>query len=282
MIIQVLNGLVYGGMLYILSVGLVLLFGLRRVVNFAHGGLFMLGAYAGYAASMQFGFWGGVVFSVVALAVLGALLDRLVFRPLQNVDHMITVLVTYGLLLVFEDFVHTVWGADLISMRVPALLAGTIGIGDTQFPVYRLAVIAVAIAVALGLSAWLHFSRAGLYVRASSVDSLTTAMQGVDTERLSIGVVALGTSLAGLSGVVAAPLIALSPSMGSSILIESFIVVVTGGLGSFVGAFIAANVIGQVHNFGVVYLPNVSSMLPLLLMVGVLIWRPTGLARTQS
>src|SRR3546814_3677559 len=96
MLIQVLNGLVYGGMLYILSVGLVLLFGLRRVVNFAHGGLFMLGAYAGYAASIQFGFWTGVVFSVVVLAVLGALLDRLVFRPLQNVDHMITVLVTYG------------------------------------------------------------------------------------------------------------------------------------------------------------------------------------------
>src|SRR3546814_21023 len=150
----------------------------------------MLGAYAGYAASIQFGFWTGVVFSVVVLAVLGALLDRLVFRPLQNVDHMITVLVTYGLLPVFEDFVHTVWGADLISVQVPALLSGTIGIGDTQFPIYRLAVISVAVAVALGLSAWLHFSRAGLYVRASSVDSLTTAMQGVDTERLSIGVVA--------------------------------------------------------------------------------------------
>src|SRR3546814_3250908 len=117
-----------------------------------------------------------------------------------------------------------------------------------------LAVISVAVAVALGLSAWLHFSRADLYVRASSVDSLTTAMQGVDTERLSIGVVALGTALAGLSGVVAAPLIALSPSMGSSLLIESFTVVVTGGLGSFVGAFFAAIVLGQVHNLGVVYM----------------------------
>lgn len=279
MLIHILNGLVYGGMLYILAVGLVLIFGLRRVVNFAHGALFMLGAYVGYSVTLVAGYWVAIVFSVVVLSILGIILDRIVFRPLQKEDPMVTVLVTFGLLLVMEDFVTTVWGPDLHSFPTPALLSGTIALGDVSFPVYRLFLIAVAVLVAAGLTFWLQMSKAGLYVRASSVDPVTTAMQGVDTDRLSLAVVALGTALAGLSGVVAAPLVALSPAMGSTILIESFIVVVTGGLGSFSGAFIAALVIGQLHNLGIVYLPDFSSMIPLLLMVGVLILRPTGLAK---
>jgi len=279
MLIQILNGLVYGGMLYIVAVGLVLIFGLRQVVNFAHGGLYMLGAYIGFAAGLYFGFWGGLVVALVLMALLGVLLDYGVFRPLQDKDHMTTVLVTFGILLVLEDVVHMIWGADTISVAMPELFEGTIQIAGSPFPVYRLLVIAVAIIVVVGLTLWLRFSRAGLYVRASSVDALTTGMQGVDTERLSLSVVGLGTALAGLSGVIASPLMALSPSMGSSVLIESFIVVVIGGLGSFSGAFFAALVIGQVHNLGIVYLPNVSSMLPLLLMVVVLILKPSGFAR---
>jgi branched-chain amino acid transport system permease protein len=281
MLIQILNGLVYGGMLYIVSVGLVLIFGLRRVVNFAHGGLYMLGAYLGFAAGLYFGFWGGLVVAVIMMALFGVLLDYAVFRPLQDKDHMTTVLVTFGILLVLEDMVHMIWGADTISVAMPALFAGTVDISGSPFPIYRLLVIGVAIFVVLGLTLWLRHSRAGLYVRASSVDALTTGMQGVDTERLSLAVVGLGTALAGLSGVIASPLMALSPAMGSSVLIESFIVVVIGGLGSFSGAFFAALVIGQVHNLGIVYLPNVSSMLPLLLMVVVLILKPSGFARSH-
>lgn len=281
MLIQILNGLVYGGMLYIVSVGLVLIFGLRRVVNFAHGGLYMLGAYLGFAAGLYFGFWGGLVVALVMMALFGVLLDYAVFRPLQDKDHMTTVLVTFGILLVLEDMVHMIGGADTISVAMPELFQGTVDISGSPFPIYRLLVIAVAIVVVLGLTLWLRFSRAGLYVRASSVDALTTGMQGVDTERLSLAVVGLGTALAGLSGVIASPLMALSPAMGSSVLIESFIVVVIGGLGSFSGAFFAALVIGQVHNFGIVYLPNVSSMLPLLLMVVVLILKPSGFARSH-
>lgn len=282
MLIQILNGLVYGGLLYIVSVGLVLIFGLRRVVNFAHGGFYMLGAYVGYASAMIFGFWGGMVAAVLVLGLIGVLLDYGVFRPLQDADHMVTVLVTFGILLVFEDGVHMIWGADTLSVVAPWPFDGTVQLGAISFPVYRLLVIAVAIAVATGLTLWLRFSKAGLYVRASSVDALTTGMQGVNTERLSLSVVGLGTALAGLSGVIASPLLALSPSMGSTILIESFIVVVIGGLGSFAGAFIAALVVGQVHNLGIVYLPNVSSMLPLVLMVMVLIWKPSGFARSAS
>lgn len=278
MLIQLLNGLVYGGLLYVMAVGLVLIFGLRRVVNFAHGSLFMLGAYVGYTAASVAGFWAGLVVSVLVLAALGAALDFAVFRPLQRQDPKVTLLVTFGLLLVLEDLAQTVWGKDFRRLPAPDALSGTVSLAGESFPAYRLLVILVAAAVAVGLSLWLRRSRIGLFVRASSIDRVTTAVQGVDTDRVSMAVVALGAALAGLSGTIAAPLLAISPAMGGYILIESFIVVVIGGLGSFAGAFVAALVIGQVHNLGVVYVPWAATMFPFLLMVVVLIWRPTGLA----
>ena len=278
MLVQILNGLVYGGLLYIVSVGLVLIFGLRRIVNFAHGSLFMLGAYVGFSVAAKAGFWGAILAAAIELALLGALLDVAILQPLQREDPIVTVLVTFGLLLILEDFAQFVWGKDFLKMPVPLMFSGSVLIFGESFPVYRLVVIVVAALVALGLSVWLRVSKIGLYVRASSADPLTTAMQGVNTDRVSVIVVALGAALAGISGTVSAPLLALSPSMGSYILIESFIVVVVGGLGSFAGAFIAAIVIGQVHNLGLVYVPWAATMIPFLLMVAVLIWRPTGIA----
>jgi branched-chain amino acid transport system permease protein len=276
--VQILNGLVYGGLLYIVSVGLVLIFGLRRIVNFAHGSLFMLGAYVGFSVAAMAGFWGAILAAAIVLALVGALLDVAILQPLQREDPIVTVLVTFGLLLILEDFAQFVWGKDFLKMPVPLMFSGSVLIFGESFPVYRLVVIVVAALVALGLSVWLRVSKIGLYVRASSADPLTTAMQGVNTDRVSVIVVALGAALAGISGTVSAPLLALSPSMGSYILIESFIVVVVGGLGSFAGAFIAAIVIGQVHNLGLVYVPWAATMIPFLLMVVVLIWRPTGIA----
>lgn len=276
--IQIINGLVYGSFLYVLAVGLVLIFGLRRVTNFAHGGFFMLGAYVSYAAAAYLGFWTGMAVSVVALGVFGVLLDRFVFRPLSSEEPIVTLLVTFGLLFVLEDAVRTIWGKNYISVAAPEALAGSVTLFGSQFPVYRLFVIAVAVTVALGLAIWLRSTRVGLYVRASSVDPVTTGMQGVDTDRLSALVVAIGTGLAGLSGTIAGPLMALSPSMGGYIIIDCFIVVVTGGLTSFTGAFVAALVIGQFHNLGLVYVPEVASVIPLLIMAVVLGLRPQGLA----
>lgn len=278
LLIQVLNGLVYGGLLFIVSVGLVLIFGLRRVVNFAHGSLFMIGAYVGFSIATVAGFWAGVLGAAVVLAVAGALLDVSVFRPLRRQDPIATVLVTFGLLLILEDLAHSVWGKDTHTLPLPEMLAGSVDILGQPFPAYRLLVIAVAAAVGVGLALWLRFSRVGLFVRASSIDPVTTAVQGVNTDRVSALVVAVGTGLAGLSGTIAAPLLALSPSMGGSILIESFIVVVVGGLGSFSGALIAALAIGQIHNLGIIYVPWAATMVPFLLMVAVLVWRPTGFA----
>ena len=279
MLILALNGLVYGSLLYVLSVGLVLIFGLRRVTNFAHGGLYMVGAYLGYAVSTVGGFWVGLIVSMVGLSLLGAILDRLIFRPLQDQNPISTILVTFGLLLVLEDAVRTIFGKDFILMKTPPALTGVAVLLGTPFPIYRLFVIAVAVVVAMVLATWLLKSRVGLYVRAASVDPVTTGIQGVDTERLGMLVVAIGTGLAGLAGVVSAPLLALSPSMGSYILIDCFIVVVTGGLTSFTGAFIAAMLIGQSHNLGVAYFPEIASLVPLLIMVVVLIFRPEGIVK---
>jgi branched-chain amino acid transport system permease protein len=282
MLVHLLNGLVYGGLLYLLAVGLVLIFGLRRVVNFAHGALFMVGAYVGYAAAGRFGFWIGLVAAIVVLAILGVLLDLGIFRPLARQDPMTTVLVTFGILLVLEDVVKRIWGKDYITVQPPPDLAGNVAFLGIEYPIYRLLVIALSVVVVVGLSLWLRRSRIGLYVRASSVDPVTTAMQGVNTDRVSATVVGVGAALAGLSGVVASPLLALSPAMGSYILIDSFIVVVVGGLTSFTGAFIAAMVIGQIQNFGILYLPWAASSIPFLLMVAVLVWRPGGLVAHRS
>lgn len=277
MTIHLLNGFVYGGLLYLLSVGLVLIFGLRRVVNFAHGALFMVGAYVGYAVTQKAGFWWGLLAAMLVLALLGVLLDLAIFRPLQRQDPMVTVLVTFGILLVLEDLVKRIWGKDYITVQPPPELAGNLQVLGLEYPFYRLLVIALSVLIAWGLSRWLRASRTGLFVRAAAADPVTTAMQGVHTDRVSATVVAIGAALAGLSGVVASPLLALSPAMGSYILIDSFIVVVVGGLTSFTGAFVAAMLIGQIQNFGIIYVPWAASTIPFLLMVAVLVWRPGGL-----
>ena len=169
-----------------------------------------------------------------------------------------------------------------LSLAAPALLSTTVDLLGTPVPAYRIAVIAVGAAVAIGLTLWLRWSRVGLFVRASSTDPTTTAMQGVNTDLLSAGVVGLGTALAGLAGVVAAPFLALSPSMSSDVLIDSFVVVVIGGLGSLAGAFVTALVLGQVQALGAVFLPDVAALLPFALMVAVLLWKPAGLAGSRT
>jgi branched-chain amino acid transport system permease protein len=216
------------------------------------------------------------------MGAIGGMLDAAVFRTLRKQDPMVTVLVTFGLLLILETVVTAIWGKAYLRYPMPAILSGTVTIAGSPFPVYRLFVIAVSIVVAISLSAWLRFTRVGLYIRAASTDARVAAIQGINVDRLSLIVVGLGTALAGLSGVVAGPLLTLSPTMGSYILIDSFIVVVIGGLGSFAGAFVAALLIGQIHNFGAIYLPWAATILPFLLMVAILIWRPTGLAGSRA
>ena len=280
--INLFNGLVYGALLIVMCSGLALIYGLRRVVNFAHGSLYMLGAYLGYTLAGHSNFWVALLAVPLIMAVLGVLLDRYGFRLLQDRDPLTVVLVTFGLLLVIEDVVQTVWGKSNLSVSVPTALAFSVDLWGTPVPAYRLGVIVIGAAVALGLSLWLRFSRVGLFVRAASTDPETTSMQGVNTDVLSAGVVGLGTALAGLAGVVAAPFLSLSPSMSADVIIDSFVVVVIGGLGSLAGAFVAALVLGMVQAIGAVYLPDAAVLLPFLIMIAILICKPAGFAGSRT
>lgn len=282
MTIHLFNGLVYGALLIVMCSGLALIYGLRRVVNFAHGSLYMLGAYLGYSIALQSNFWIALLVSPALMAVLGVVIDRWGFRLLQDRDPLSVVLVTFGGLLVIEDLVQTVWGKSNLSVSAPAALAFSVDLWGTPVPAYRIGVIVVGAAVAIGLTLWLRHSRVGLFVRAASTDPVTTAMQGVHTDALSAMVVGLGTALAGLAGVVAAPFLSLSPSMSSDVIIDSFVVVVIGGLGSLAGAFIAAMALGLVQALGAVWLPDASVLLPFLLMVAILLWKPAGFAGSRT
>lgn len=282
MTIHIFNGLVYGALLIVMCSGLALIYGLRRVVNFAHGSLYMLGAYIGYSVSLHSNFWVALLVAPAVMAVLGVIIDRWGFRLLQDREPLTVVLVTFGALLVIEDLVQTTWGTSNLSVATPEALAFSVDLWGTPVPAYRIAVIGVGLAVALGLTLWLRFSRLGLFVRAASTDPTTTAMQGVNTDALSAMVVGVGTALAGLAGVVAAPFLSLSPSMSSDVIIDSFVVVVIGGLGSLAGAFIAAMLLGLVQAIGAVWMPGTSVLLPFAIMVAILLWRPSGLAGNRT
>ena len=280
--INLFNGLVYGALLIIMSSGLALIYGLRRVVNFAHGALYMLGAYIAFTVATHSNFWVALVVAPLAMAAVGVLLDRYGFRLLQDREPLNVMLVTFGLLLMLEDLVVFIWGKGNHSLFTPEVLSFSVHLLGESLPAYLLAVIAMGAAVALGLTLWLRFSRLGLFVRAASTDPITTSMQGVNTDHLRALVVGLGAALAGLAGVVAAPFLSLTPHMSSDVLIDSFVVVVIGGLGSLAGAFVAALLLGMMQAIGAVYLPQVSGLLPFLFMIAVLIWKPSGLAGSRT
>lgn len=280
--INLFNGLVYGALLIVMCSGLALIYGLRRVVNFSHGALYMLGAYIGYSIAAHSNFWVALAVVPLVMGVIGVLLDSYGLRLLQDRDPLSVVLVTFGLLLIIEDVVHTAWGKGALSLGIPEALNTSVDLFGTTVPAYRIFVMGVGFLVAIGLSLWLRYSRVGLFVRAASTDPTTTAMQGVNTDILSAGVVGLGTALAGLAGVVAAPFLSLSPSMSADVLIDSFVVVVIGGLGSLAGAFVAALILGVAQAFGAVYVPDAAVLLPFVLMVAVLIWKPAGLAGSRT
>ena len=280
--IHLFNGLVYGALLIIMSSGLAMIYGLRRVVNFAHGALYMLGAYIGYSVAMASNFWVALLVAPLVMGLLGVLLDRYGFRLLQDREPLNVMLVTFGLLLILEDVVAWIWGKTNYSLFTPELLNFSVSWSGHSLPAYRIAVLVVGLAVALGLTLWLRYARAGLFVRAASTDPITTSMQGVNTDALSAGVVGLGSALAGLAGVVAAPFLSLTPHMSSDVLIDSFVVVVIGGLGSLAGAFIAALLLGMMQALGAVYLPQYSVLLPFIFMIAVLIYKPSGLLGSRT
>lgn len=278
---QVLNGLAFGALLLVLSSGLVMIFGLRDVINFAHGATYMLGAYLALSVSQATNFWVALIVAPIVLAIIGVVVDRGGLQHLAHQVHIVPLLALFGLALIIEDVVIGLWGRGTHSLRPPSGLTSSVMVFGTRYPTYRLFVIAAGVVIGVGLLIWLRRSSVGLHVRAASTDETVTAMMGVNVDRASTIVVALGFGLAGLAGVLVGPFQAINPGMGASILVLTFIVVVVGGLGSVAGAMGAALLIGILDVTGSVFFPALATFTPYVLMILILVVKPTGLAGSR-
>jgi branched-subunit amino acid ABC-type transport system permease component len=275
---QALNGLAYGALLFLLSVGLTLIFGMLDVVNLAHGSFYMLGAYAGLALIAATGsFWLALVVAPLAVAVVGTVVERLCLGPLYRRPVLDQVLLTFGLIYLFEDLVKWIWGGRIRSIPTPPSLSGSLHMGGVTVPAYRVFVIVFGLVMALALWLLIERTRLGSIIRAGVYDAEMAAGLGIDIRRVFTGIFAFGTALAGLSGVIAGPIQSAQPPMGASILIPALIVVVVGGLGSLKGSLVGSLVIGQAETFGKVWLPGAGMMMIYVVMAVVLLWRPQGL-----
>ena len=278
-LIQLLNSVQYGLLLFLLAAGLTLIFGIMGVVNLAHGSFYMLGAYMAYALT---GAWDSLALAIAAGTVLsvafGWLLEKLLFRHFYHRSHLDQVLLTFGLIYIFEELRSMLWGDDVHSVGVPAALDWSIQLTDTlSYPAYRLFMLAVCTALALGLWLLISKTKLGMKIRAGAFNSDMAQALGINIVRLHSLVFAMGVALAALGGMLIAPLSSVYPHMGSQVLIMCFVVVVIGGIGSVRGALTAALLVGLVDTFGKVLLPQFASMLVYVLMALVLLYKPEGL-----
>jgi branched-chain amino acid transport system permease protein len=287
-LIQLLNGVQYGLLLFLVASGLTLVFGIMGIINVAHGSFYMIGAYLAWSLTARLGsFWIAVPVAIALTVAIGMLLEWLVIRRLYGRDHLYQVLLTYGLILVFEETRSLLWGDDVRGVPVPEALTGSIPLTDTlSYPLYRLWISGVCLAVA-ALMVWvIQRTRLGMTIRAGSVDRDMVQSLGIDVQMLYRVVFAAGITLAAFAGMVAAPVSAVAPGMGNQVLIVSFVIIVIGGMGSVKGAMLASLLIGLADTFGKVLhleiggvrvLPELSSMTIYLLMAVVLLWRPEGI-----
>lgn len=285
-LIQCLNAVQYGLLLFLVASGLTLIFGIMGIINLAHGSFYMIGAYMAFALEpliaqyLGGGFLVTVLFCVIAAAILGYFLEWAFFSFLYHRDHLQQVLMTYGLILVFEELRSIAVGNDVHGVPVPSWLAGSLALGDVMtYPIYRLFISAVCLLVA-GLLYWvLARTRLGMMIRAGASNREMISSLGIDINRLYRIVFAIGVALAALAGAIAAPVSSVYPGMGNSVLIICFVVVVIGGIGSIKGAFLAAMLVGFVDTFGQVFFPGIAGVLVYVLMAAILLFKPEGLFR---
>jgi branched-chain amino acid transport system permease protein len=283
-LIQCLNALQYGLLLFLVASGLTLIFGIMGVINLAHGSFYMIGAYMAYAlapivgSTFGGGFFATLFVGLVLSVILGYVLEWVFFSYLYEREHLQQVLMTYGLILVFEELRSLIVGDDVHGVQPPPWLAGTLALGDVMtYPVYRLFISAVCIALALGMYAVLTRTRLGMMIRAGSTNREMVQSLGIDISFLYRVVFAAGVAIAVMAGMLAAPVSSVYPGMGNSVLIVCFVVVVIGGIGSIRGALLAAMLIGIVDTFGKVFVPQAAGVGVYLLMALILLWRPQGL-----
>jgi branched-chain amino acid transport system permease protein len=275
---QLVNGLAFGVLLFLMSAGLSLIFGLMNVVNVAHGSFFMIGAFSALAIMRWTGsFWLALALSWVPAVAIGIAMERVFIRRLYARGHLDQVLLTFGFTFVFVDLVRWMFGADIRELAVPDVLSGALDLGGVIVPRYRVFLIVFGGIVALLLWFFLERSRVGAMVRAGVDDAFTATGIGINVPLLFAAVFALGVGLAAVGGAAAGPILGLYPGMDIEILIPAFIVVVVGGMGSLRGAFVASVFVGLVDTFGKAYFPDLALFLIYLLMVVVLLTRPNGL-----
>lgn len=279
LIAQLLNGVQYGLLLFLISSGLTLIFGVMGVINLAHGSLFMIGAYLAYAVAGATGqFWLALPAAILGGAVFGAVLERALFRRFRTRAHLDQVLLTFALILLFEEGRSALLGNQFHSVPIPAAFDFSVPvIGGFGYSAYRLAVLVVCLGVAAGMIALIERTRVGSAIRAAAENAEMLDLLGLNAGHVHTMVFAGGTALALVAGALAAPLQSVYPGMGDGFLILSFIVVVIGGLGSVTGAFWAAILVGMVDTLGKAYLPQGAGIAVCAMMAAVLLWRPTGL-----
>ncbi len=277
--VQLLNGVQYGLLLFLVAAGLTLVFGILGVINLAHGAFYMLGAYFAYWISAHTGSFAAALVGGVAISfLLGLVLEELFVKRLYGRDHLAQVLLSFGLILVIDEVRQMLFGKDVHSVAPPAWLQGSIQLTDVlSYPVYRLALCVVCLAAAGAIFYVIQRTRLGMIIRAGAENRDMTRALGIPFDLVNKYVFAGGIALAALGGILVSPISTVFPGMGDGMLILSFVVVVLGGIGSVAGAAIGALMIGLTDTFGKVFFPQVSSILIYVLMAGVLLWRPNGL-----
>ena len=295
LITQLMNGLQLGLLLFLLASGLTLIFGIMDFINLSHGSFYMIGAYfCGTIVAKTGSFVTGVIVGLIGVFVVGALVEWLIARKLYRQDHLDHVLVTFGLILIFDTLVHLLWGASGMAIPLPDVLNGQLSVGSLVLPTYRLLIIVAGLLVAAILFILVTKTRLGMLIRAGASNRTMVEALGVNIDRLFLVVFALGAAMAGLAGMLIAPITEASIGMGNDIIIVAFVVVIVGGIGSVKGAFYAALIIGLIDTLSRSYLdqlltlvmssnyaetaaPALSAMLIYILMAGVLAFRPQGL-----
>jgi branched-chain amino acid transport system permease protein len=284
-LVLAVNSVTFGGLLFLLSAGFSLIFGLMRIPNLTHGSLFMLGAYFGAAFAggmlgIMFNFWLATLMAALLMAALGALMERFLLRQLPG-QQLAQVLVTLGISFMVADFCLMVWGGDPVNVATPNGLGGFVRVGQAAFPLYRLAIIVIAMVFAVALWFLLERTRLGAMIRAGVDDPDMARVVGIRVSRLFTVVFALGAGLAAFAGIIGAPILSVYPGLDQDMLPLALVVVILGGTGSLLGSFVGSIIIGFIYNFGLALLPELAYFVLFLPMLLVLIVRPQGLFGRQ-
>jgi branched-chain amino acid transport system permease protein len=277
-LIQAMHGIVYGMLLFLVASGLTLVFGMMGVLNIAHAAFYMVGAYFTYSLVTWTGsFWLCLILAPIGVGIIGAFVERVLLRRVHALGHGPELMLTFGIFYILTELVKWIWGTYPLSVKAPAALSGSIPFMGATYPTYRLFILLIAAIVLFILAFIMQKTRVGITVRAAVFDSEMVDILGINVQAVFLGVFCIGSALAGVAGVVAAPFLSTYPGMGLDILVDAFVVIVIGGFGSVWGALLAALMIGVFQSFGILFLPELALVFQFLLMAVVLVWRPQGL-----